>query len=219
MSFTHDPAEPATQHAAAVAAAPPLAVVSSQAHILECLGEAGEVIRVAAASRSLWAAAAGPLPHVHTLVLRSVAQDLASLQQRFPNIQQLHVADSGCRQWPYLGTWAASLRVLRANGTSFPLAAVLSPALPRASSASRPRHPHRQQHQQQQHQQHQANVPAELRNLVHLQLQSTVTSAVKCRQHGSQCDCLVSEWLCCTAVSGACHLVLLTAVTSEVFKK
>lgn len=206
-------------HAAAAAVCP--AVVSSQAQILECLGEAGEVIRVAAASRCLWAAAAGPLPHVHTLVLRSSTQDLASLQQRFPNIQQLHVAD-GCRQWTCLGTWAASLRVLQANGTSFPLAAVLSPSLPRVSSASRPRHPHRQQHQQQQQyqqqqHQHQADVPAELRNLVHLQLQSTVTSAVKCRQHGSQCDCLVSEWLCRTAVSGV-WCVSLGADSSSHFR-
>lgn len=172
---------------------------------------------MAAASRCLWAAAAGPLPRVHTLVLRSSTQQhvLASLQHRFPNIQQLHVAD-GCRQWTCLGTWAASLRVLQAKGTSFPLAAVLSPSLPRVCSASGNRHPHRQQHQQRQQQhQHQAAVPAELCNLVHLQLQSTVTSVVKCSQHGSQCGCLVSDWLCHTA-SDWC--VSRSAVNSSHFR-
>lgn len=37
---------------------------SLQAHILGCLGEAGEVVRAASSSKALWAAAAGPLREV-----------------------------------------------------------------------------------------------------------------------------------------------------------
>jgi hypothetical protein len=172
---------------------------------------------------------------VQVLVLRCSAADLEpqlllSLQQRFPCIQQLHVADgswgwTGCRS---LQAWASSLTDLQANDTSFPLVAVLAhhqqppqhhqqpprvelpPARNTATHAQlqegsagsaqvRPpvqhvrRPPPQQQRQQQQQQGAGSLVPAELQGLVHLELQRTVTSVIKCRKHGSaECECLVS---------------------------
>lgn len=165
---------------------------------------------------------------VHTLVLRCAASDvqpqlLLSLQQRFPSIQQLHVAD-GSWKWDgshSLAAWAATLTDLQAIATSFPLLAVLpgpsstqQQLVPAVATTAEPsgivQHPQNQQagrrsarasHQQQQHvsaQQQRPSraspgVPAELQGLVHLQLLNTVTSTLKCRQHGSStCSCLVS---------------------------
>lgn len=200
---------------------------------------------------------------VQLLVLRCPAADLEpqlllSLQQRFPCIQQLHVADgswgwTGCRS---LQAWAGSLTDLQANDTSFPLVALLAHdqqlpqhnqqpprALPPARNATGPHaqlqevgagsaqvRPHhssatattcrqhargqtpQQLRQQQQRQQDAGSlVPAELQGLLHLQLQRTVTTVIKCQKHGSaECQCLVSMRLFSAA---RCQLGILLALT------
>jgi hypothetical protein len=170
------------------------------------------------------------------------ASALLSLQQRFPNIQQLHVGHgswhwTGCRS---IAAWSAKMKELHADHTSYPLAAVLTQRKPQPQQAHVPAAAlaapaadaaatavgsasqqqdsvvaafgTQQQQQQQLHKQHSrtsrqqqrqpqqrqqldvsTSVPANLQNLVQLQLRQIVTDVIKCRQHGSStCDCLVS---------------------------
>jgi hypothetical protein len=110
---------------------------------------------------------------VQVLVLRCPADDLEpqlllSLQQRFPCIQQLHVANgswgwTGCRS---LQSWASSLTDLQANDTSFPLVAVLA---------------HEQQPPQHNQQLPRVTLPPGRNAATHAQLQSG--SAGSAREH------------------------------------
>lgn len=84
---------------------------------------------------------------VHTLILQCSAldldpQQLQSIQQRFPTIQQLQLAD-GSWKWTggsTLATWACSLTALQADDTSLPLAAVVPPKQQQSQHQPSPQH-------------------------------------------------------------------------------